>query len=352
MKISRTRSCMTGLLVGLIAGLCLVTQVKNAQAATELFITVYGGTWEDAWRKAVIEPFEKANPDIKVKIAQGLTFQNVALMRAQKDDVKVDVIIADLVAASVAAEEGLCYPLSTKTVPNLADTYPELRVPGDYAAVIQFSPSVIAYNVEKVRPAPDSWSVLWDPKYKGKIAVQHIDTAPGIMFFMLTNVINGGTVYDADLGFEAMKKLKGSVVTFPTTHAEVAQLFTRGDIVMAHWVLDRAAMFKNVDPRFSWVFPKEGTLMSPSALAIAKGTKHLDEALKYINFALSPEAQAAMAKYVFSARVNSKSVVDPETAKAIPSTIDMLKISRSPDWKKVNELRPQWVDRWNREIVR
>ena len=53
-------------------------------AQTELTVIVYGGSFEAGWKKAVIEPFEKANPDIKVAIATGLTLQTVALMRAQR----------------------------------------------------------------------------------------------------------------------------------------------------------------------------------------------------------------------------------------------------------------------------
>src|SRR3978361_2125440 len=52
----------------------------RARAATELIVTVPGGSLEEGWRKSVIAPFEAANPGVTVKIVQGLTFQNVALM--------------------------------------------------------------------------------------------------------------------------------------------------------------------------------------------------------------------------------------------------------------------------------
>ena len=61
----------------------------------------------------------KVEPRRKVNISQGLTFQAAALMRAQKDDVKVDVVMMDEVAATQVAAEGLSVPLSEPTVPNL-----------------------------------------------------------------------------------------------------------------------------------------------------------------------------------------------------------------------------------------
>ena len=78
-----------------------------ASAATELTVIVYGGSFEAGWKKAVIEPFEAANPDIKVRIATGLTMETVAMMRAQKGDPKIDVIMMDEVGAAQANSEGL-----------------------------------------------------------------------------------------------------------------------------------------------------------------------------------------------------------------------------------------------------
>src|SRR5690606_8064761 len=66
-----------------------------AQDKTVLTVIVYGGSFEDGWTKSVIDPFEAANPDIDVQIATGLTMQTVAMMRAQKDNVAIDVVMMD-----------------------------------------------------------------------------------------------------------------------------------------------------------------------------------------------------------------------------------------------------------------
>ena len=86
-------------------------------------------------------------------------------------------------------------------------------------------------------------------------------------------------------------------------------------------------------------------------MAIAKGTKKLDAALKYVNFAISATAQAANAKLTNIPPVNQKAVLDAATLKAIPNGPEALKITRRPDWKSINQQRAKWIDRWNREIV-
>jgi len=101
-----------------IAGLACALTATAATAQTELTVIVYGGSFEEGWKKAVIGPFEKANPDIKVKIATGLTQQAIALMRAQKNDVKVDVMMMDEVGAAQAKAEDLYEPLEPSKIHN------------------------------------------------------------------------------------------------------------------------------------------------------------------------------------------------------------------------------------------
>ena len=38
-----------------------------------------------------------------------------------------------------------------------------------YAIPFAFDSIGLIYDTDKVKPAPTSWNVLWDPKYKGKV---------------------------------------------------------------------------------------------------------------------------------------------------------------------------------------
>ena len=38
-----------------------------------------------------------------------------------------------------------------------------------YAIPYAFDSIGLIYDTDKVKPAPTSWNVLWDPKYKGKV---------------------------------------------------------------------------------------------------------------------------------------------------------------------------------------
>lgn len=324
---------------------------RVARAAGTLNVTVYGGSFEDGWRKAVIEPFERANAGTKVNISQGLTFQAAALMRAQKDDVKVDVIMMDEVAAAEVAAEGLSVPLTPEAVPNMAGLFPEFRVPSPGYVKVGFSSLVCTYNTRSVVPPPQSWNEFWDAKYRNKIAVPGIDTATGILFFLVVNEMNGGTLDNVDPGFAAMRRLKANVVAFTTQHAQIAQLLTQGDIVMVPWASDRAIGLAKTGVLVGTAIPKEGSFIGEQTLSIARGTRQLEAALAYVNFALSPDAQVGNARYTFISPVSSRAVLDAETSRAVPNGPEVIKLLRRPDWAAVNARRARWIDRWNREIL-
>lgn len=337
--------------IALASALCALAAAGTASAQTELTVIVYGGSFEEGWRKAVIEPFEAANPDIKVKIATGLTLQNVALMRAQKDDVQVDVMMMDEIGAAQANAEGLYHPLDPAKIPNIEKLYPQFRIEGDPYTKFMYVSQALVYNTDQIKEEPTSWKALWDPAYAGRVAVPDITTSHGAFFLLTAADMNGGGLKNVDPGFELIKELKPSIVTFYTQHAQLAQLFTQGDVWITSWTTDRSqAMIDNGAP-VAWTIPEESAYIIDSTIGIAKGTKNLDAAQKYVNFVLSNEAQAANARYTYLAPVNSEVELPPEVAAKLPVGEGVLEKLKTADWDYVTTVRPEWTRRWTREIT-
>jgi putative spermidine/putrescine transport system substrate-binding protein len=335
----------------LAAGFACMLAGGTALAQTELTVIVYGGSFEEGWKKAVIEPFEKANPGIKVKIATGLTMQTVAMMRAQKEDVKIDVIMMDEIGAAQANSEGLYEPLSAAAIPNMDKLYPQFRTAGDPYTKFMYVSQALVYNKDVVKEKPTSWMAMWDKKYQGKIVVPDITTSHGAFFLLTAADMSGGSVKNADPGFDLLKKLKPSILTFYTQHAQLAQLFTQGDAVMSSWTTDRAQAAIDGGAPLGWTIPQESAYIIDSTIGIAKGTKNREAAQKYVNFALSTEAQAANARFTYLAPVNKEVKLPPEVAQKLPVGDGVLARLKVTDWDYVTTVRPQWTQRWTREIT-
>jgi putative spermidine/putrescine transport system substrate-binding protein len=344
MGMLRTLSTKAALAIAAVA-----FAVPVALAQTQLVVTVPGGSFEEGWRKAVIEPFEKANSDVKVNIVTGLTLQILATMRAQKDDVKVDVVMMDEIGSAQANAEGLLQPLNPSAVANLEKLHPQFRVKGDAYTKYMFVSQALVYNKDVIKEKPTSWMVMWDKKYQGKVAVPDIGTSHGAFFLLTASDMAGGGIKNTDPGFELLKKLKPNILTFYTQHAQMAQLFTQGDVVVTSWTSDRAQGAIDGGAPLAWTIPSEGAYIIDSTIGITKGTKRLDAAQRYINFVLSEAAQLANARYTYLGPTNSQVTLPPELAHKIPAA-DLAKL-KPADWNYVTTVRPQWTQRWAREVA-
>jgi putative spermidine/putrescine transport system substrate-binding protein len=336
------------LTIALIAGSAGAAQ---AQTPRELTVIVYGGSFEEGWKKAVIAPFEAANPGIKVRIATGLTMETVAMMRAQKGDPKIDVIMMDEVGAAQANAEGLYEPLTAAAIPNMDKLYPQFRIAGDPYTKFMYVAQALAYDKSRIKVPPTSFKDLWNPAYKGFVAIPDIDTTHGTMLLMMAARINGGGERNIAPGFDALKTLKPGIVTFWKQHAQVSQMFTQGDIWITSWTSDRAQGLIAAGGNVGWVVPQEGAYIIDSTIGIAKGSRQLEAAQRYIDFVLGEAAQRANAQYTNLAPVNRDVKLSPEVAARLPAGEDNLKKLMPADWNYVTTQRPQWVDRWNREIT-
>ncbi|MEE9609857.1 MAG: extracellular solute-binding protein, partial [Desulfatiglandales bacterium] len=178
--------------------------------ADELVVICYGGTFEQGWRKAVIDRFEKKYPGDKIRIATGLTMQVAAKMRAQKGNVEIDVVMMDQVGATQSEAEGLYEQLTAEKVPNLNNLLPMFKKnqAGHNWTYFFWEGEILAYNTEKVTPAPTSWQAMFDPKYAGHIAFPDINTSHGVWMLNMAARINGGSEQKIDPGFEAIKNVR------------------------------------------------------------------------------------------------------------------------------------------------
>jgi len=323
----------------------------HAQATQDLTVIVYGGSFEEGWKKAVIEPFERQNPGIRVRIATGLTMQTVAMMRAQRSDPRIDVVMMDEVGAAQAHAEGLFEPLTLATVPNMADLHRQFRVAGDPYTKFMYVAQVIAYDKNRIRTAPTTFRDLWRPEYRNRVAIPDINTSHGVMLLIMTARLNAGSETNIGPGFEALKTLRPGIVTFWNQHAQVSQLFTQGDIWITTWTSDRAQGLIDQGGDIAWVIPNGGAFLIDSTIGIARGTRRLDAAQRYINFVLGPEAQAGNARHTYIAPVNRTVQLPADVARKLPVAEGTLERLTNADWNQVNADRPQWVDRWNREIT-
>ena len=102
-----------------------------------------------------------------------------------------------------------------------------------------------------------------------------------------------------------------------------------------------------------FVAPKEGAIAFKTTLHITKNSPNKELAFKLIEAALSVEVQTKLmeAPYLI-VPTNAKVAMKGEIAKVLAKDRDdLMKKFVFQDWKTINQSRPAWIDRFNREIA-
>jgi spermidine/putrescine transport system substrate-binding protein len=282
--------------------------------------------WCDHADPALLKPFEDAN-GVKVNTKQ---FEGTGAGMAIIDQSKPgdwDVMVIDTVDIHRGVEKGLFEPLPDAALP-LADMFGEVRM--DDVAIIggkrygiteKFGYNAISYNKDKVDPKDmTTMASLWDPKYKGRIAIyDYYLPVMGMVQVALGKQTNAMTAADLPaikeklLLMKANAKLTGEVAASQTALAtgEVDMLVGGGEWVTAGLAKD--------NPALDFTLPKEGGVLWSQSLAMFKDSKNKELALKFIQYVLSPEGQARLATSAcyWGMPANKKAALDDAQKKTL-----------------------------------
>jgi putative spermidine/putrescine transport system substrate-binding protein len=255
-------------------------------------------------------------------------------------------------------KSGAVAPLDTTKLTNFKDLAPQLQSPAfntqngkHYGISFMWGANVLIYNKDKFQTPPDSWSVIYDPKYKGAITVPDnpIQIAdPALQFYGAKDPY----ALDQATLDKATAKLKGQrplVRKYWVLATDFEQLFKSGDaIVGAGWPLMTNDL-KKAGMNVAEVLPKEGVTGWSDSWMISKNAKNPICAYKYMNYVTSPQTQAKVADVTAYSPANLKTceVVGAQKCKDLHirdnNYYDSIKYWQTP--VSPTNYR-QWTDAW------
>lgn len=289
---------LSAILVSTLTTLVWAGLSASVSAAESLNMLV----WCDHTDPKLLTPFEKKyNVKINVKEYGGTGTALALLEQSQPGD--WDVFVVDSADVPRVAKAGHLAPLKESDYP-FKDIFPQLRSPelhwvnGKlYAIPEKFGYNTIAYNNKKV-DASDmrKTSVIWDAKYKGRVAIYDY-YIPVMEMVAIGLGINPSELTAKHL--PAIKKklflmkeqaaLVGDVVQVQTALAtgDVDIITGGGEYVVAG--------LQKENPAMDWMLPDEGGIRWMQALGVFANSKKKDLAVKFIQWVMSPKGQAHLA---------------------------------------------------------
>ncbi len=215
-----------------------------------------------------------------------------------------DVISPSSDVATMIASANLAVPLDLSKIPTYSQLSPKLtslplvRVKGNvYGVPFTWGPNPLIYDRTAFPKPPESWTVLWDPKYRGKVSVwDELSTVYMGAQILGYDKPDPNHIYNlSDEELEAVKKklleLKPNVRKIWATGGELTNLFQNHEVVAAMgWPLNTAELKKQNFP-VGETIPKENTTGWIDHLMITSASDNKELAYQFLEYMVQAKTQ-------------------------------------------------------------
>jgi iron(III) transport system substrate-binding protein len=289
MNMSRTRLQVIGLAVSVLLGAATVCRAAPP-------VTVYCSAVAE-WCDGMREAFEAAT-GTKVLMTVKSAGETLAQMRAEKDNPRGDVWWAGGGDQHLlAAELGLTEVYKSPTLPNLhswATKQAEIagwRSVGIYAGTLG-----IVWNTEALAkrklPEPKCWADLIKPEYVGELQMSNAASS-GTSYAVLATLVQ---IMGEEPAFTYLKKLHVNINQYPRSGAAPMRNVSTGESTLAITWMFAAVGDAQAGYPVKTIAPCEGTGYEIGSMSIIKGSRNIEGAKAWYEFALTPAAQATGTK--------------------------------------------------------
>lgn len=322
-----------------VAAAALVFVGAGSAAANEL--TIYAGAEADNI-KYFSEVFSKAHPNIKLNWVRDSTGIIQARVLAEKDNPRADVLFAMAVTSMTGfAQMGMFQPYTPKGMEVLNPLYLDKARPANWVGIYGWASTMCFNTVEARRanlPRPAKWTDLENPAYKGKITMPH-PASSGTGYLMVAAWIQ---MFGEEKAWAFMDKLHANIASYSHSGSKPCEQAAAGEYVVGLSFPFRAARLKAQGAPIDIVMAAEGTGWEMQTAAIMKGTKNLEAAKTFMDWAVSRGAMEAYASR-YEVTALPVSVKKPEH---FPPDVDSKLIKNDFAWAAKEQ--PRIIAEWRR----
>jgi spermidine/putrescine-binding protein len=316
--------------------------------------------WEGYADPSFVHAFEEAHHCKVVASYMGSSDELVAKLRGGSA-ANYDVISPSSDVATSIVHAGLVAPLDLAKIPSYGQLSPKLRdsplvkANGQiYGVPFVWGPNPLLYDTTAFAQPPDSWSVLWDAKYKGKVSLW--DELSSV--YMAAQVLgydkpDPNQLYNlSDAQLEAVKKklieLKPNIRKYWSTGGELTNLFQNHEVIAAMgWPL-MTNQLRKLNYPIGETIPKENSTGWIDHLMITDASSHKELAQAFLEYMVEAQTQKLVAD------VTHYTPANPGTAQFLTADEKKTLHLDDPDdymkhiyfWQDVPR-RPKYAEIWN-----
>jgi putative spermidine/putrescine transport system substrate-binding protein len=309
-----------------------LTELGEGEGALE--VVAWAGYVEDGSNDPAVDwvtSFEEAT-GCEVNVTLGNTSDEMFTLMQTGN---YDLVSASGDASNRLIASGTVQPINVNLIPNYADVFEGLKnqphntVDGvPYGVPHGRGANLLMYNTEQVTPAPDSWSIVWDPaspwaeQVKGKVTAYDspIYIADAAVYLMATKPELGITnPYALDetqfqAAVDLLKQQRELIGRYWALYTDEIAAFQSGDSTVGTTWQVIANVLQSSDPAtpVEVVLPVEGSTGWSDTWMLAANAQHPNCAYLFMNHIISPEVNVVATAWFGEAPSNAKACdLDP-----------------------------------------
>lgn len=286
----RTATAVLPALVGL-AILAAPFALGRGAAGGERVLNLY--LWSNYIAPETVRGFEERH---RVRVNLDVYDTNEALLsKVAAGNVPYDVLCPSNYVVEILARQGLLRALDHSSLPHLRHLDPRFLDrdydPGNRYSVPYFWGSAgIGFRKSRAGRV-DSWSALWDPRFKGRVLMLDDPRETlGAALKLLGKSLNTRELPELLAAQRLLLDQKPLVKVYDS--ANYHDVLLSGDVVVAQGWNGQFAKVMDQDPDLDYVVPKEGSSLFIDCLVVPASTPHPDLAHAFLDFVMEPEVAA------------------------------------------------------------
>lgn len=250
--------------------------------------------WSNYIPDRVLKDFER---DTGIHLNFDTFESNEALLdKLQSGLAEYDVIVPSDYMVGILRRQNLLQELDRARIPNLRNIGARfLNPPYDpenrYSVPFLWATTGIGYNTKKVSGTIDSWGVLWDPKYAGRLLMlDDMRECFAVALKWKGHSLNSTNPAELQEARDLLMRQKPLLKAYDSSNFD--GILLAGDVWITHGWSGNIALVTLQNPDLAYVVPKEGGPLAIENFAIPRAARHKDEAYVLINYMLDAKAGA------------------------------------------------------------
>jgi putative spermidine/putrescine transport system substrate-binding protein len=284
--------------------------------------------WRRSTEPAIVRPFE-AQTGCDVRATDARTPDRLVTLMLSG---RFDGALASGAASNRLISAGAAAPIDTKLIPDFGDISPKLQSPPHntvngvhYGVSYQWAANLLMYNTQVVKPAPTSWSLVFDgSSYTGGVTAfdSPMSIADAALYLKSAQPSLGiGDPYELnrqqfDAAVALVRKQRAQIGSYWSSVQSEIQEFKDGGLVIGQSWPGQVNALKLDGQPVDAVAPREGmTGWADSWMVYAKA-RHPSCMLRWLRYVTTPVVQGMTAYAFGSAPANPKACTVIDSVRA------------------------------------